>query len=242
MGINAKNKPGCPCCQCTCPDGETLYPKANKIKIEISGLADSHSFVSYEAAIGGFYEYIGDVTGISDLNGTYFVDIDVTEENCIDDDIEPSPSQEVIGQVTVNYEKSTYATGDCNDPNRTPVGTITETHLVDVTLTVTKIGPSAFSILLASNEYIWIKAFSLLGCENDFNSAQKGSFTSYDYNLTTPSTSDIEQVKDGEDQEIWLAPFLLDTENDGNTVCDITFSGSDYLLAGSFKTYLYFGS
>lgn len=95
MPINAKNKPGCPCCQCECADG-TLYPKFTRIKVVISGLPASYSYtVAYDFegtlrwgsldAVGGKYFY-GTITinGLDDLNGTHFFDVPHTPENCLE--------------------------------------------------------------------------------------------------------------------------------------------------------------
>lgn len=95
MAINAKNKPGCPCCQCECGNGE-LYPKFTRIKVTISGLPASYS-ISYgydfsgDALYGtytasGLKYWFGTFTigGLDDLNGTHFFDVPNGEDNCLE--------------------------------------------------------------------------------------------------------------------------------------------------------------
>jgi hypothetical protein len=95
MPINAKNKPGCPCCQCECDNG-TLYPKFTRIKVVISGLQATYNWlIEVDVGTPGVIGRIrGSVTGADDLNGSYFFDIDHTEENCIYDDPE-NPTQSI---------------------------------------------------------------------------------------------------------------------------------------------------
>lgn len=162
MAINAKNKPGCPCCQCECESGE-LYPKFTRIKVTISGLKASYTWkngVVYSP--GGGTIATSTITGLDDINGTHFFDIDHTEDNCVDESAYPiSP---ITTQFTAerSYEEVTYD-GSCN-----VTGTLSGTETIYFDITVTKDGPTFFAISasISPGPGTPETGFDLVGCQD----------------------------------------------------------------------------
>lgn len=169
MPINAKNKPGCPCCQCECADG-TLYPKFTRIKVTISGLKSSYTWKSGKVEASGGTIATSTITGLDDVNGTHFFDIDHTEENCVDE--EAYPISPITTQFTAEraYEEVTYD-GSCN-----VTGTLSGTETIYFDITITKDGPTFFAISagISPGPGTPETTFDLVGCqdlacENDFD-------------------------------------------------------------------------
>ena len=172
MPINAKNKPGCPCCQCECSDG-TLYPKFTRIKVTISGLKSSYTWkngVVYPFPTVGGVIATSTFTGLDDINGTHFFDIDHTPENCVDEGAYPISPTIALFEVSRDYEEVTY------DENCDVIGTLSGTEIAYFAITITKDGPSFFSIgaYMKPEESDYQTGFDLsacqeLACENDFD-------------------------------------------------------------------------
>lgn len=170
MAINAKNKPGCPCCQCECENGE-LYPKFTRIKVTISGLKASYTWkngVVYSP--GGGTIATSTVTGLDDINGTHFFDIDHTEANCVDEEAYPISPTIVTFEAERAYEEVTY------DENCDVTGTLSGTETIYFDITITKDGPAFFSIgaqvsggMGTPQTGFDLVACQELACENDFD-------------------------------------------------------------------------
>jgi hypothetical protein len=236
MPINAKNKPGCPCCQCQCENGE-LYPKFTRIKVVISGLQASYDFVSQYQFIGGTTKREGTVTGLDALNGSHFFDIDHTEENCIYDDPEnPVQSQGSVDfEIYYDYEDESFLT------NCTPVGTTTGSLIGTATIGLGKIAASYFLATIVVNDFTdtQLRGCQAVACENDFNPTQNGSFSPIPANILPdgPATTD-QYCSNG---KIWLSvedgPF---SGNDGDSIycSSATVVGADYIEAGTITVEL----
>lgn len=169
MPINAKNKPGCPCCQCECADG-TLYPKFTRIKVTISGLKSSYTWKSGKVEASGGTIATSTFTGLDDINGTHFFDIDHTPENCVDEEAYPISPTIALFEVSREWEEVTYD-GDCD-----VVGTLSGIETAYFAITIFKDSPTFFSIGagMKPEETNYETTFSVdacqeLACENDFD-------------------------------------------------------------------------
>jgi hypothetical protein len=181
MPINAKNKPGCPCCQCECDDG-TLYPQFTRIKVTISGLKSSYTWkngVVYSP--GGGTIATSTITGLDEINGTHFFDIDHTEGNCVDETAYPISPTIVEFEAERAYEEVSYD-GDCNE-----TGTISGTETVYFSISVQKDGPTFFSIAaqMSPGPGTPETGFDLvacqdLACDNDFDATVDAGNTNGD--------------------------------------------------------------
>jgi hypothetical protein len=240
MPINAKNKPGCPCCQCECDNG-TLYPKFTRIKVVISGLQAAYDWlIEVDVGTPGVIGRIrGSVTGADDLNGSYFFDIDHTEENCIYDDPE-NPTQSPVNQEFEIYNdwevEETYLT-DCSNPN---ASTTTGSEIMTVLIGVGKLQASYFLASIASsNSFGGLMAgCQAVACENDFDPTQNGSFSPIPTNnLPNGPATSSQYCSNG---KIWLAPVKIAGVESGDPFAcgDYEFEGASYIEAGTITVEL----
>ena len=238
MAINAKNKPGCPCCQCECADG-TLYPKFTRIKVVISGLQASYDYL-YETGVGipGIVGRIrGTVTGLDECNGSWFFDIDHTEDNCIYDDPE-NPTQSAVNQEVEFYNdwevEETYYT-DC-----TTTGTgSTGSEIITAFIGVGKIAASYFNAgISASGGVTQLRGCQAVACENDFDPTQNGSFNPIPTNSLPDGPATTSQYCSN--GKLWLSVAkITGTETGDPFVCgDYEFEGASYIEAGTISVEL----
>lgn len=239
MAINAKNKPGCPCCQCECENGE-LYQKFTRIKVVISGLQASYDWL-LETAVGipGVIGRIrGTVTGLDECNGSWFFDIDHTEDNCIFDDPE-NPTQSPVNQEVEIYNdwevEETYS-GLCVSYGAGGTGS----EIMTVLIGVGKLQASYFlaSIATSGGFNTQLRGCQAVACENDFNPTQNGSFNPIPTNTLPdgPATSS-QYCSNG---KLWLSVAkIAGTETGDPFVCgDYEFEGASYIEAGTITVEL----
>ena len=234
MPLNLNNKPGCPCCQCECANG-TLYPKFTRIKVTISGLQASYDWL-LETGVGipGVLGRIrGVLTGLDECNGTYFFDIDHTEENCIYDDPENPTQSPVVQEVEVYNDwetEETYLT-DCTTTGGSSVGS----EIITVTIGVGKIAASYFLADITATGVFntQLRGCQALACENDFDPTQNGSFSPIPKNTLPDGPATSSQYCSG--GKIWLSVAKIAGAETGDPFnCgDYEFEGASYIEAGT---------
>lgn len=240
MPINAKNKPGCPCCQCECANG-TLYPKFTRIKVVISGLQASYDYLfeAPTADVNVLGRYRGTLSGLDGCNGSWFFDIDHTEANCIYDDPENPTQSPVIQEVEITNEwtlEDAYYS-DCS-------GSATPTSDSETIYAAIGLGKLQASYFLADITLttVWsgqLRGCQVVACENDFNPTQNGSLNPIPKNTLPngPNTS-AQHCSNG---KIWLAVARYDPnlETGDPFICgDYEVEGASYIEAGTISVEL----
>ena len=225
MPLNLNNKPGCPCCQCECADG-TLYPKFTRIKVTISGLKSSYTWkngVVYNP--GGGTIATSTVTGLDDINGTHFFDIDNTPENCIDEDAYPISPTIVLFEVSREFEEVSY------DENCDVTGTLSGTEIAYFAITITKDGPSFFSIgaYMKPEETDYQTGFDVsacqeLACENDFDATVSAGTENADGSPCSDGQFVVRYCSTG------LSINYPYNQCSGGTYCSETVADDDYQI------------
>ena len=222
-----KNKPGCPCCDCTCPDDGPSYPKFSTIRIVISGLDASYDYYNEsQGDLGSVRTHEGTVTGLDAANGTYLIreELEATmNAGCIVDGEESYPIEVYEEEFTLYFTETVEThepVAPCDDPFDTTVILYEETFR----LVVTKEGPHwylvrLFGFGLADPEGdlfgFGLSGCQVFACENNFDAATNGTLTDSQRLHVTEDEGGPYECSDG---DIYFTPFGFSDEST-STVC-----------------------
>ena len=216
-----KNKPGCPCCDCTCPDDGPSYPKFSTMRIVISGLAASYDYYNESQYDFGLVQtHEGTVTGLDAANGTYLIreELEATmNAGCIVDGEESYPIGVYEEEFTLYYTETLtqYPNFDCDPAVPFPPAVTVITYEVAVTLLVTKEGPHWYKVQFFTilNPAL-LSGCQVFACENNFLADTDGTLTDFQ-RLHDIDSAGPWPCSDG---DIWFTPFAFSDES-SSTVC-----------------------
>jgi len=235
-----KNKPGCPCCACLCPDEVTGYAKFATMRIEISGLAESYDYYNEtQGDLGVARTHEGTVTGLDAANGTYILRSELEETmsaGCIVDGEESYPVGVYEEDFTLYYTE-TVTTYEPVAPCDDPLDTTVILYEVNFKLQVLKEGPHWYSVrLFTVNSPAQLSGCQVFACENNFNAETDGTLTDSQKEHNEFSFPDIagELCSDG---DIWFTPFSFET-NATSTVCGVSRVFADMEIVGTIAAVL----
>jgi hypothetical protein len=226
-----KNKPGCPCCDCTCPDEGPSYPKFSTMRIVISGLAASYDYYNESQwDFGQVQTHDGTVTGLDAVNGTYIISSELGETlnaGCIDDSNTSYPIL-VYEEEFILYHtdsRTRYFNFDCDpDPGQPfPPVTATVEYENEIHLRVWKEADHRYRVTLTGQGTPQVTGGEMLlsgcqnfACENNFDATTDGTLG--------PSVRDHSIDGAGpwpcSDGDIWFVPFSFSDES-SSTICGI---------------------
>jgi hypothetical protein len=243
-----KNKPGCPCCDCTCPDDGPSYPKFSTIRIVISGLDASYDYYNESQwDFGQVQTHDGTVTGLDAANGTFLIreELEATmNAGCIVDGEESYPIAVYEEEFTL-YDTATrtrYYNFDC-DPAvpAAPFDPVVETINYDrpFYLRVTKEGAHWYKVRLIGTGAglgtggeggMKLTGCQVFACENNFDAATDGTLSDdqKEHGLGFDE-AEAELCSDG---DIWFSPFSFST-NATSTVCGVSRVFADMEIVGT---------
>lgn len=234
-----KNKPGCPCCACICPDEVTGYPRFSTMRIVISGLGASYDYYNELSGIFSTRTHDGTVTGLDAANGTYILrsELEATMNvGCVVDGEESYPVGVYEEEFTLYYteEITTYPLGG---PCDTPLDTTVILYEVTFRLQVLKEGPHWYSVrLFTVNNPALLSGCQAFACENNFDATTDGTLTDSQKEHNEFSFPDIagELCSDG---DIWFTPFSFST-NASSTICGVGRVFADMEVVGTITATL----
>ena len=244
-----KNKPGCPCCTCQCPDDGPEYPRFSTIRVEISGLGSSYDY--YNETFSGFGTVItheGTVTGLDAANGTYLIVAELEPGlnfGCIVDGDETYPVLVYEEEFTLYYTETvtSYPNFDC-DPTVPFHPTVTViTYEETFKLTVTKEGDHWYKVALygagAGAPGGGLLGFLVTGCqvfacENNFDASTDGTLTDSQRLHLQVSEGGPVPCSDG---DIYFTPFGYSDEST-STICGRGREFADVDIVGTIAANL----
>jgi len=225
-----KNKPGCPCCDCDCPDDGPSYPKFSLIRIVISGLSASYDYYNetqYDFGLVQTHE--GTVTGLDAANGTYLIreELEATmNAGCIVDDEESYPISVYEEEFTLYYTETLtqYPNFDCDPDVPSPPTVTVVLYEETFYLRVDKMGPHWYSVQLSGVGLgdgsgglrgFLVSGCQVFACENNFDASTDGTLTTTQRQHVLASEGGPHECSDG---DIYFVPFGFSDES-SSTVC-----------------------
>jgi hypothetical protein len=248
-----KNKPGCPCCLCQCPDEGIEYPKFSLIRIEISGLAASYDYYNESQWDFGQVEtHDGVAEGLDAANGTYLIreELEATmNAGCIDDANTSYPIGVYEEDFTIYFTetRTRYWNFDCepDDPGDPfPPDVDVVTYEREVKLQVLKEGAHWYSVRLfglgaglgtGGAGGMKLSGCQVFACENNFDAATDGTLT--DSQKEHGISFDEAATELCSDGDIWFSPFTF-SDNSSSTVCGIGRVFADMEIVGTITATL----